>query len=286
MALPCGVMIRLLLALVLTAAPLDVAQGHLKAGQLDDVLFALDGQRFEGEDKPRAAALLGEAARAAVTKKDELLALQFAQMALKLDPRQPYALEAAARTAASQQQFEAAERYCETWIEAEPTNPQARLLRAQLAVDNADWQVALDTLDAGKFTGPDAKRAAQLRSKASKELLERKSSQSAIAVLERQIAEAARTRRAEPSSARPRAPSTDIVLYSTTWCGYCKKARNYLTAKKVFFTEKDVEKDPEASKELAQKAAAAGVRPQGVPVIDVRGTLILGFDQAALERAL
>lgn len=278
----------LLLLLALSATPLETAQGHLKAGKLDDVLFALDGQTFTGDDKAKAATLLGDAAKAAVQKKDDLLALQFAQMALKLDPKQAAALEAAARTSYAQQQFEAAERYCDTWIEVDGANGQARLLRAQIAVDNADWQVAIDHLQAAKLSGADAKKAQALKAKATKELSDKKSSQTAIAALEKQIAEAAKARANEPASARPfvNTNTSDVIVYMTSWCGYCRKAKALLTARKVFFTEKDIEKDPEASKELALKAAAAGVKPQGVPVIDVKGKLILGFDQQAIEQAI
>lgn len=278
----------LLLMLALSATPLETAQAHLKAGKLDDVLFALDGQTFTGDDKPRAAALLGEAAKTALAKKDDLLALQFSQMALKLDPKQPAALEASARSAWAQQQFEAAERACDTWIGVQPDNGQARLLRAQLAVENADWQVAVDQLDKARLSGADAKKAQALRAKATKELADKKSSQSAIAALEKQIAEAAKARADEPEAARPyvNTNTSDVIVYVTSWCGYCKKTKALLTARKVFFTEKDIEKDPEASKELALKAAAAGVKPQGVPVIDVKGKLILGFDQRAIEEAI
>jgi glutaredoxin len=278
----------LLVLVALSATPLETAQSHLKAGKLDDVLFALDGQAFTGDDKPKAAALLGDAAKAAVAKKDELLALQFAQMALKLDPKQPAALEAAARTSQAQQQFEAAERSCDTWIEVDGANAQARLLRAQLAVDNADWQVALDQLAAAKFSGTDSKKAQLIKTKATKELSDKKSSQSAIAALEKQIADASKARDNEPATVTrvADANTNDVILYMTSWCGYCRKAGAFLNARKVFFTEKNIEEDPEASKELAQKAARAGVKPQGVPVIDVRGKLVLGFDQNALDRAL
>ena len=51
-------MIRLLTLLVLAATPLETAQEHLKAGRLDEVLFALDGQSFSAADKPKAAAWL------------------------------------------------------------------------------------------------------------------------------------------------------------------------------------------------------------------------------------
>lgn len=280
-------MARLLTLLLLTATPLETAQGHLKAGQLDDVLFDLDGKTFGAEDKPKAAALLGEAAKAAFAKKDELLAAQFSQMALKLDPKQPAALEASARTWYAQQQFEEAEKSCDAWIAVDGSNGQARLLRAQLAVDNADWQIALDQLAAAKLSGAEAKKAEGLKKKAATELSEKRSSTSAVAALEKQIAEAAKVRAKEREAFADGATSSaDVVVYTTAWCGYCRKAKQYLKAKKVNFVEKDIEKDPDAAMELAEKAARVRVKPSGVPVIDVKGKLILGFDQPALEAAL
>src|SRR2546430_556441 len=97
-----------------------------------------------------------------------------------------------------------------------------------------------------------------------------------------------RARRCSSSRAlslRARSPGGDIVLYGTSWCGFCKKARAWLVNRGVAFVERDIETEPGAAEELAGKAAAAGVVPRGVPVIDVRGQLILGFDVAALEHA-
>ncbi len=280
-------MARLLALLLLTATPLETAQGHLKAGRLDDVLFALDGQTFSAEDKPKAAALLGEAAKTAFLKKDELLAAQFSQMALKLDPKQGAALEASARTWYAQQQFEEAEKSCDAWIAVDGSNGQARLLRAQLAVDNADWQIALDQLAAAKLAGADAKKAEALKKRAATELSEKRSSTSAVAALEKQIAEAARLRAKERESLTFADPSSaDVVIYTTAWCGYCRKAKQFLKTKKVNFVEKDIEKDKDAAAELAEKAARVRVKPTGVPVLDVKGKLILGFDQPAIEAAL
>jgi glutaredoxin len=278
-------MFRALLVLTLAASPLETARAHLDAGKLDDVLFALDGQNFSGDDRQKAAALLGEAARAAVTKKDELLAMQFAQMALKLDPKHPAALEAMTRTARSQQQFELAERSCDAWLEVDPANPQAKLLRAELANDAGEWERALSLVEGLKLTGADGRRAQLVKSKATKEVAERTSSLTAVKSLERQLAEA-QARRVPGEGPRFAANTSDVVVYTTSWCGYCKKAKQLLTSKGVTFVEKDVEKDPKASEELAQKAAAAGVRPQGVPVLDIRGKLILGFDARAITDAL
>lgn len=80
----------------------------------------------------------------------------------------------------------------------------------------------------------------------------------------------------------PEEPSGDVTLYMASWCGACKAAAKYLSSRDVSFVEKDIEKDAAAANEMRQKAQAAGKSPRGVPVIDFRGTLLMGFDQQAL----
>jgi glutaredoxin/nitrous oxide reductase accessory protein NosL len=83
------------------------------------------------------------------------------------------------------------------------------------------------------------------------------------------------------------ATKTDqVILYSTSWCPACRSARSYLTKKGISFVEKDIEKDQAAAGELMRKAQATGVAVNGVPVIDVRGTLLPGFDPSRLESLL
>ena len=82
---------------------------------------------------------------------------------------------------------------------------------------------------------------------------------------------------------------SDVVLYSATWCGACTTARRWLTNKGIPFQERDVEKDPKARTDMAQRAQKAGVSPsqlQGVPVIWVKGQIMMGFDPNAVLRAL
>jgi glutaredoxin len=79
-------------------------------------------------------------------------------------------------------------------------------------------------------------------------------------------------------------PDGSVVVYSAAWCGYCKKAKSWLTDKGVPFVERDVEKTPGAQAELQGKLRAANVPGGGVPVIDWGGTLVMGFDVAAFER--
>lgn len=90
-------------------------------------------------------------------------------------------------------------------------------------------------------------------------------------------------------SARPGpavAPEGGVVLYATAWCPACKAARRWLTDNKVPFVEKDVEKDPAAAEELMQRARAAGLSTSGVPVLDIRGNLIQGFDPERIRALL
>lgn len=78
------------------------------------------------------------------------------------------------------------------------------------------------------------------------------------------------------------AVESQVILYSTSWCGYCRRARAYFTQKGVAFVEKDVERDAMASREVLNKTGGYS----GVPVIDIDGTIIQGFDVGAIERAL
>ena len=71
----------------------------------------------------------------------------------------------------------------------------------------------------------------------------------------------------------------DVTLYSTTWCGYCSKARSYFKSNGIPFVEKDIEKMPGARDEYQKKAP--GYR--GVPLIDVNGTVFKGFDQSGVQ---
>ena len=79
--------------------------------------------------------------------------------------------------------------------------------------------------------------------------------------------------------ARRRTPV--VTIYGTSWCGACRAARQYLTERKIPFADKDVERDADAARELAGKAAKMGIPTDRVPVIDVRGRLLLGSTRRA-----
>ena len=74
------------------------------------------------------------------------------------------------------------------------------------------------------------------------------------------------------------APSTGIVLYSASWCGYCAKAKAYLAAKGVSYQEIDID-TPDG---LASFAQAGGGK--GVPLLLSGSQRIQGFSPAAYDQ--
>lgn len=69
-----------------------------------------------------------------------------------------------------------------------------------------------------------------------------------------------------------------VVMYSTAWCGYCKKARNYFRANNIAFVEYDIEKNPKAKK------AYDALGGKGVPVIVLGKKRMNGFSPSGFDR--
>lgn len=69
-----------------------------------------------------------------------------------------------------------------------------------------------------------------------------------------------------------------VVMYSTDWCAYCKKAKKYFVSKGIPFTEYDIEKNSEARKQYKQMGAT------GVPVILVGNKRMNGFSEEGFEK--
>lgn len=88
----------------------------------------------------------------------------------------------------------------------------------------------------------------------------------------------------EPPKPAPR--EADVIVYKTEWCGVCKQLTAYLDRKGVKYVAKDIEKDQAAAGELQAKAKEKGVKTGSVPVVDVRGELMVGFNRARLEQLL
>jgi glutaredoxin-like YruB-family protein len=73
-----------------------------------------------------------------------------------------------------------------------------------------------------------------------------------------------------------------VIIYSTPTCPYCKAAKAYFKERSVQYSEKDVSADAAAQEEMTKKSGGF----MGVPVIDIDGTIVLGFDKPKIEAAL
>jgi glutaredoxin len=77
-----------------------------------------------------------------------------------------------------------------------------------------------------------------------------------------------------------------VIIYGASWCGPCHQAAAYLKQKGVAFVEHDIEQDSSKQREMQAKLAKAGMRGGSIPVLDVRGRILVGFDARAVEQAL
>ncbi len=75
-------------------------------------------------------------------------------------------------------------------------------------------------------------------------------------------------------------------MYATTHCPVCHKARRWLLEQKIPYIEKDLEKDPAAAQALQAKGKAQGVPTSGVPVFEINGQLVPGFDPTIIKKLL
>jgi glutaredoxin len=73
-----------------------------------------------------------------------------------------------------------------------------------------------------------------------------------------------------------------VIMYVTDWCPVCHKARAFLKSLGVKLVEHDVEKDAEQGKEWLRKGSGR----KAVPLIDIEGTILVGFHAAKIRAAI
>ncbi len=71
------------------------------------------------------------------------------------------------------------------------------------------------------------------------------------------------------------------IVYSTPTCFYCVRAKQFLKDNNIFFEQYDVSVDQEKAEEMIQKSGQ-----MGVPVLDIEGEIIIGFDKERIKQAL
>lgn len=74
---------------------------------------------------------------------------------------------------------------------------------------------------------------------------------------------------------------SQVILYTTPTCTYCKSAKAFFEEHGVDYEEVDVSQDVQKAQELVEKTGQTGV-----PVIEIDGEIIIGFDKRRIARAL
>jgi len=72
-----------------------------------------------------------------------------------------------------------------------------------------------------------------------------------------------------------------VKVYSTPTCPYCVTLKNFLKEHNIQFEDIDVSQN-----EIAQKEMIENSGQYGVPVVDIDGQIIIGFDQDKIKKLL
>ena len=72
-----------------------------------------------------------------------------------------------------------------------------------------------------------------------------------------------------------------VSIYTTPTCSYCTMAKNYFRENGIRFTEYNVAQDLRRADEMVRKSGQ-----MGVPVLDINGRIIVGFNKPQIEQAL
>ena len=73
----------------------------------------------------------------------------------------------------------------------------------------------------------------------------------------------------------------NIQIYTTPTCAYCKMAKEYFKSKSIDYTEYNVAEDVQKRTEMVEKT-----HQLGVPVIDIDGKIVIGFDRGKIDELL
>lgn len=76
-------------------------------------------------------------------------------------------------------------------------------------------------------------------------------------------------------------PQPRVIVFSTPTCSFCNMAKKYFREKGIKFNDVDVSKDPAAARDMVSRSGQ-----QGVPVIDIGGKIVVGFDRVKINKYL
>lgn len=71
-----------------------------------------------------------------------------------------------------------------------------------------------------------------------------------------------------------------VVLYATSWCGYCKKTREFFNQHNIAYVEYDIENSAEGKAQYDQ------LHGSGIPLVMIHGEVIRGYDPNQFKQLL
>jgi len=76
-------------------------------------------------------------------------------------------------------------------------------------------------------------------------------------------------------------PQPKVIVFSTPTCTYCNMAKSYFREKGIKFTDIDVSRDQSAARDMVRRSGQ-----MGVPVIDIGGKIVVGFNRPQVNTLL
>jgi glutaredoxin-like YruB-family protein len=86
---------------------------------------------------------------------------------------------------------------------------------------------------------------------------------------------------AKDRDGKPQKKQKRVIVFSTPTCTYCNQAKRYFRERGVRFRDVDVSKDAQAARDMVRRSGQ-----QGVPVIEIGGKVIVGFNKPEIDRLL
>lgn len=72
-----------------------------------------------------------------------------------------------------------------------------------------------------------------------------------------------------------------IIIYGAEWCAFCHEAMRYLDGRGVKYVYKNIDLNADDAREVIAKS-----HQTGIPVLDIDGAIIIGFDRPRIDQAL
>ncbi|RMF34602.1 MAG: NrdH-redoxin [Chloroflexi bacterium] len=72
-----------------------------------------------------------------------------------------------------------------------------------------------------------------------------------------------------------------VIIFTTPTCTYCRAAKRYLRQRGIRFKDVDVSRDPAAARDMVRRSGQSGV-----PVLDIGGKIVVGFNREKIDRLL